>query len=254
MQATVNTRLFSVFAVLFAASFFTGCQSDDDAVPEPDYTLNELYSWSIQDAMVAEDSEIIDTLRAITRDNPGLEWKTINGQDYVLLATFHRFPSSYPAGDSISNSWGASWLFIPGQMKSRIRARFTPESDTTLRINQLLGLPPDGSNTHISQIWVNPARLYRPAGDTLIHTSTATARLSSDVSRDYITWFNDYIIYAYYHPLESENDHHYPWTRLGYTYDWSPDTEEVGLSEYVLQAESGIWVEQTSTASAFFKE
>jgi hypothetical protein len=54
-------------------------------------------------------------------------------------------------------------------------------------------------------------------------------------------------------PLTSATDYYYPWTRLGYTYDWAPDAKEVGMSEYVLQTGSGIWVEQTTTAAAFFK-
>jgi hypothetical protein len=58
-----------------------------------------------------------------------------------LEITFMRYPGSYPAGDSISNTWGESWVFVPTQMKQRLAPGFTAGSDTIMRICQLLGLP-----------------------------------------------------------------------------------------------------------------
>jgi hypothetical protein len=124
-----------------------------------------------------------------------------------------------------------------------------------MRICQLLGLPPANSrsNTHIAEMWVKADRLRRPAGNPDITTRTAGAALMSTVPPDFSTWFNNYIIYAYYHSLTSVTDYHYPWTRLGYTYDWAPNTKEVGLSEYVLQSTSGCWVEKVRTAHDYFQ-
>ncbi|MFY0254515.1 hypothetical protein ACDQ55_11225 [Chitinophaga sp. 30R24] len=241
--------------LLFAAITFAGCKKDDSNNPAPVYNLNQLYAQAVDDAMVADSSEISTALSPITTDNPDLQWKTINGQAYVLLATFMKYPNSYPVGDSITNTWGESWLFIPQQMKSRIAAGFTPTSDTIMRICQLLGLPPanTSSNTHIAQIWVKASSLYRPAGNPAIDTKTSGPVLISSVTPDYTTWFNNYIIYAYYRPLTLATDAHYPWTRMGYTYDWAPGASKVGMSEYVLQASSGAWVEQVSRAADFFR-
>src|SRR5690606_25279242 len=114
-----------------------------------------------------------------------------------LMATFMRFPDSYPAGDSITNTWGESWVFAPAQMKRRLGPVFTASSDTILRISQLLGLPPvnSRSNTHIAEIWVPAEQLFRPAGNPAIHTSTTGAVLVSGVSATYRTWFDGNIIY-----------------------------------------------------------
>lgn len=243
--------------MLLASVAFTSCnKNDDNPVTPPPATMDQLYGQAVQDAMVADSSEITDALWPITADNTDLQWKTINGQSYVLLATFMRFPSSYPEGDSITNVWGESWLFIPKQMKNKIGPSFTPTSDTMTRICQLLGLPPVNSktNTHIATMWVKAERLYRPAGNPAINTKSATAVLQSSVSSPaYATWFNNYIIYAYYRPLPTATDAHYPWTRMGYTYDWAPGVSRVGLSEYVLQAASGAWVEKVTRAADFFK-
>jgi hypothetical protein len=250
-NTSLNSRL-PIWLLVLVTLTISACSKDDD-VSTPQLTMDQLYASAIKDAMVADSSEIVDTLQPIVSTNNILQWKTINGQDYVLMATFMRFPSSYPEGDSITNTWGESWLFIPEQMKRRVS--FNASSDTTMRICQLLGLPPvnSRSNTHIAEVWVKASRLYRPAGNPDITTTTTGAALLNTVPADFSTWFNNYIIYAYYHTLQSATDFHYPWTRLGYTYDWDPNAKKVGLSEYVLQSTSGCWVEKVRTVSDYFK-
>lgn len=253
---TLKPAIRQLFVLAFATALFSvGCKKDD-APPQPQPTMEMLYDQSITDAMVADSSEVIDTLWPVKPDNQQLQWKTINGQSYVLAATFMRFPGSYPAGDSISNTWGESWVFIPAQMKGKLGPGLNPSSDTIQRICQLLGLPPRNgrSNTHIAEIWVRPEQLVRPAGNPAINTTSAGAALVGNTTAWYSNWFNGNIIYSYYHTLQSATDYHYPWTRLGYTYDWAPDaSSEVGLSEYVLQPSSGIWVEKVQTAGDFFR-
>jgi hypothetical protein len=249
---TPLNRLLS-FLLLLTAVCTASCSKEDE--PVPTYNLAALYANSVADAMIADSSEVIDSLWPIAATNSHLQWKTIHGQSYVLMATFMRFPSSYPEGDSITNTWGEAWLFIPAQMKSRIGQSFNASSDTLMRICQLLGLPPrnDRTNTHIAEMWVPASQLYRPAGNPAITTSTAGAALMPGLPAEYGSWFNNYIVYAYFHTLQSSTDFHYPWTRLGYTYDWAPGGKEVGLSEYVLQASSGCWVEKVRTASDYFR-
>ncbi|WP_143305499.1 hypothetical protein [Chitinophaga vietnamensis] len=234
----------------------SSCHKNNDDTPAPVYNNDQLYAAAIKDAMVADSSEITNTLWPISDADTQLKWKTINGQKYVLMATFMRFPSSYPSGDSITTTWGEAWLFIPAQMKQKLAKAFQPGSDTIMRVCQLLGLPPVNpkTNTHIAEMWVNASRLYRPAGNPDITTTTTGPVLLSTVSQSYATWFNNYIIYAYYHTLQNANDYHYPWTRLGYTYDWAPGSQQhIGLSEYVMQASSGCWVEKVSRAADYFK-
>ncbi|ATL48007.1 hypothetical protein COR50_12990 [Chitinophaga caeni] len=229
------------------------CSKDSDGEPLPS-DLQTLYSAAVKDAMVAEDDEIANNLMILSGSNPAVKWKTIHGQEYVLMATYMKYPGSYPAGDSITNTWGESWVFVPGQMKTKLNGRFTASSDTTLRINQLLGLPPLGenSNTHIAQVWVKLSNVYRPAGNPSVLTNSATYNLVDNVSQEYATWFDNYIIFAYYRSLVSATAYHYPWTRMGYTYDWAPgESEKNGLSEFVIMPNSGLWVESVQTASAF---
>lgn len=256
MKAIQSAKAFfrSFLLISCIALCIEGCKKDDVKPAKTKPTMAQLYSDAVDDAVIADNSEICDTLWAINKQDPHLSWKTIDGKEYVLMATFMKYPASYPVGDSITNTWGASWLFIPDQMKQRLTPGFMANSDTIQRICQLLGLPPagTGSNTHIAEIWVLAAQLFRPAGDPSITTTTTPGNLIPSNTADYDDWFNNYIIYAYFAPL-GPSDHHYPWTRLGYTYDWAPGSSHVGLSEYVLKANSGIWVEEVKTAPDFYK-
>jgi hypothetical protein len=255
MKTTQPAKAFFCAILLISgiALCLEGCKKDD-SLPMPTKTMKQLYADAIDDAMVSLKSEIIDTLWAINKQNPHLSWKTIHGKEYLLMATFMKYPASYPVGDSVTNTWGVTWLFIPDQMKQRLTPFFREQSDTIERLCQLLGLPPagKGSDTHIAEVWVPTSRLFRPAGDPSITTTTTPGHLISTTTDDYDTWFNNNIIYSYYAPL-GPSGHHYPWTRLGYTYDWAPGSSHVGLSEYVLDDSSGIWVEEDETAADFFK-
>ncbi len=253
MKRLTSHHLVAIFAVV-SIIILEGCKKDMGSPAAPD--LNQLYANAITDAMVTEGIERIDTLWPISNTNSKLQWKTVNGKQYVLMATFMRFPASYPEGDSITTTWGDAWLFIPQQMKMRISSSFKAGADTLTRICQMLGLPPVNSrtNTHIAEMWVPADSLQRPAGNPDIRATSASEVLIGGATPSYMNWFNNYIIYAYYHTLTSATDFHYPWTRLGYTYDWAPDSHEVGLSEYVLRAKTGCWVNKTRTASNYFKD
>ena len=63
---------------------------------------------------------------------------------------------------------------------------------------------------------------------------------------DYIAWFNANAVYSY-----CENT--YPWTRLGYTYDWAENGEEHGLSEFLLTDGAEVTVEFTKTLEEFLR-
>ena len=61
--------------------------------------------------------------------------------------------------------------------------------------------------------------------------------LSRDMSYTYEEWFTDRKNTIYY------GDHPYPWTGLGYTYDWGDPGCEVGLSEFVILGGSTVGVQ-----------
>lgn len=81
-------------------------------------------------------------------------------------------------------------------------------------------------------MWVKLEDIFRPAYVSDIKETEMADSFSDDVSEDYKEWFDANIISSYF-------EGQYPWTRLGYTYDWAMDNgEEYGLSEFVVRKNS----------------
>ncbi|GHU44240.1 hypothetical protein FACS1894190_15440 [Spirochaetia bacterium] len=63
---------------------------------------------------------------------------------------------------------------------------------------------------------------------------------------DFKKWFDGNIVFSYF-------DSAYPWTRLGYTYDWAPGSNEYGLSEFIVLKGVTVNVEFTKTFDEFIE-
>jgi len=235
-----------VYLSVLAVLLYTGCSKNDPPDPlSPQEKLEKLYESAVTDAITADSSEICDTLWPIIASNSKLEWKTINSEKYVLVGNFNGYPDSY-SDTSVTNSWGILWVFIPEQYKNRMKLSPATNIDTLLRMSQLLGLPPVNSNKYIVELWVRPADLYRPASDPEINDNTAGQYLAANSDADYDIWFNQQIYNSYF-----VNGTHYPWTRLGYTFDWASPASEVGVSEYCIKTNSLLFVKKLWLAKSY---
>jgi len=231
--------------VIIALLFQYGCTKKNalETTPEVPENLDNLYQSAIIDAMVADSSEICDSLLAINHNNSKLVWKTINGEEYVLVGNFNKYPSTY-SDTSLINSWGLIWVFIPTQFKNRITS--IQNNDTLLRMRQMLGLPPSNTNNYIVELWVKPEDIFRPSSDSEIDDNSAGLYFPNNADTNYITWFNQNIYDSYFGSWT-----HYPWTRLGYTYDWAKSASEVGVSEFCIKANSLLYVEKLDLATKY---
>ena len=61
---------------------------------------------------------------------------------------------------------------------------------------------------------------------------------------EYKAWFDSNIILSYF-------DSAYPWTRLGYTYDWAAGGSDYGLSEFLVRKDAVAQVEFTMSTDDF---
>ena len=125
-------------------------------------------------------------------------------------------------------------MTVVPDMREFFAGNVSRSSDLTLRAEQLLGGPQDWKYTYFVEMYVQPADLFRPAGDNEIDDATASLNLPSDAAPWYRDWINGNIIYSY-------SPEKYPWTRLGYTYDWGSPSH-VGLSEYVVEKGATVFV------------
>ncbi|MGN0179516.1 MAG: DUF3089 domain-containing protein [Monoglobaceae bacterium] len=192
-----------------------------------------LYHNAVEDAIQADEDEILP-LHPIDKS-----------AGRVLVCTWHKYPDSYPTGEEIEIKYGDVWVFTADEI-SQFGSKNGYSDDMVLRMEQLIGIPPQAGKTHFTTMWADPDDLYRPSADRQIDTASASLDFPAETDAEYIEWFNSNMNASYY-------PHRYPWTRLGYTYDWADNGTEYGLSEYVLKNGSTVTVEKTYTNEEFFE-
>jgi hypothetical protein len=201
----------------------------------PALSLDQIYQNAIEDAIIAKPSEIYAGLTPIVESNGNLSWQGDPGNKSVLVVTFTKYTSSYPVGAPVNTTWGETWVTVVPEIKTFFKEHGDTNVNVTLRTLQLLGLPPNSTNTYFVELWVNPQSLFRPTPDNEINDTAAQLTFPASATAEYKQWFNNNIIYSYF-------PERYPWTRLGYTYDWGYSDSHIGLSEFVLKQNSIVTV------------
>ncbi|MEG0229112.1 MAG: hypothetical protein RR640_00735 [Oscillospiraceae bacterium] len=206
-------------------------------------STEQLYKKSVEDAMIA-DADEIKPLVTLTKESNMVTWN--EKADKILLISWHKYPDRYKQGETTTLSHGEVWTFTDKEIAKWYQANKNGVSDWNLRFKQLIGLPPDSKYTHFTALWANPADVYRPAYITDIATANMATTLIEKENTEYKNWFNDNILFSYYEDA-------YPWTRLGYTYDWADNGTEYGLSEFLIAKDAAVSIEFTKTTEDFIK-
>lgn len=197
-----------------------------------------LWAAAMEDAVFSEDHEVLE-LVCLTPQDSRVIWDEAGQR--VLLVTWHDYQEPCAPGDSLDQE--EIWATSLGELIQWYRKNGGSVTDWDLRFAQLLGMPNDGSCTRFSAFWVAPSEVIRPAYVTDV---TAQMEIGYDQITDtaYRSWFDANILYSYF---ESQ----YPWTRLGYTYDWSGGDSPYGLTEFLLQDGSEAEIAFTYSTQAF---
>lgn len=262
----LTQQLFRTVSLLSLLCLLAACGSDfPDAAPAP-VSLQAQYSSAVADARTASASEISRYLTPITNDNPDLIWENgVVGSRLLVVSWLGDAGRYYKCNDPDGCVGNDScieggecptyrydtWVTVVPELKNF----FGISAPQPLRVAQLLGLPPEaaaeggsGEYKYMLEMWVSPQDLFRPCPDSEISDTVcetgfptdsfqmldpnnkvrATAGPEYGVFKNYSSWFTNQARYSY--TLGSSP---YPWTRLGYTYDWGSGNH-VGLSEFVL--------------------
>ncbi len=217
------------------------------AVPSPEQpptppSAQELYRRAVVDAMTIEPDEILP-LVAIAEDAPLCSWK--DGK--TLLLTWHRYPDSYIPGQEFTLSYGAVWTFTDKEILKRFREeKQRGVTDWDTRFRQLIGVPPGREYTHFTAMWTRPEDILRPGYAWRLEQTVGADNFPEKPDAGYKTWFDGNIIWSYF-------DSAYPWTRLGYTYDWGGGESEYGLSEFLIRKDAVVDVEFTLATEEFIR-
>jgi hypothetical protein len=198
---------------------------------------------------------VYSTLTEIEPYNKKLAWDTINGEVYVLAVTWKADTTYYTQKNKYDNATGL-YSYNTGNYPVFVTAapylkekHLNTKSDRklTMRLNQLLGLPPVASYSYFLEVWVRPEDLLRPCFSPAIDTNACefTPSKADQLRTDYMCWLYQYIYDSYQDPDMMKR---YPFSHLGYTYDWSPKNKShVGLSEFVIGKNKDIYIKKVYT-------
>ena len=260
--------------LLFAVSCLalTSCSKDGSASIDPQAE----YNAAVQDAQTLTSAKISKNLTAIVPENTNLIWENDVPGTRVLVATWignqaacqNYMDQNSPGckeGQECQNYSYNSWVSVVPELKHLLG-----HYPTLLRVAQSLGLPPPAAtqtleNTCILELYVSPAELFRPSADPEVSDHEAELAFPADRFRkfddtlliysempcdpnycdnctgsgkcgmtSYRKWYSNRRTYVY---SQTSVNSPYPWTALGYTYDWgNPIPPHFGLSEFVINS------------------
>jgi hypothetical protein len=138
------------------------------------------------------------------------------------------------------------WVTVEPRLQKFCTAFFAAHGrnleQLTLRLEQRLGLPPQGGKWKFLEIRLNHPTLdviFRPCLDPATDRADCLPPAggeSSLAATDHRSWLHKQYVDAYGKSPQSA----YPWTGLGYTFDWAPgaqpgEFQRFGESEFVIR-------------------
>lgn len=216
-------------------------------VPAPDTTA--MYGAAIADAAEATPDEVWEQLTAIRQDNPALQWQVGSAEPRVRLVTW----TSWTGYD---DRVGAElvlarevWVTVAPELRQRCSSWALLGEALELRLEQMLGLPPQAGKDRFVEIYARPDDLFRPCADPEVGDHRCEIEVSADHLPSVPDWHRDWYEGVKGSSYASDG---YPWTRLGYTYDWGGDpASDVGLSEFVIRAGAVVAVASVEPTATF---
>ncbi|MBN1572346.1 MAG: hypothetical protein JW984_04025 [Deltaproteobacteria bacterium] len=245
----------AIFALSTSSVILSACATMSPAIGSGDLNkLKSAYIMAVADAETAEPSEISTNLVPIVETNKNLVWRGEPGKRELLVVTW----TSWNGYDVLVGKkmvlTREIWVTTVPELKEFSRenrlGRLAPEA-LTLRLEGLMGLPPNNGKDRFVEIWVSPEDLFRPSPDPEVTDMEAELDFPGPkrlvtISKKHILWFNDLRSKSY-------GEGGYPWTRLGYTYDWGSKEGEVGLSEFVIMEGAEVTINSVTKTSDYCK-
>jgi hypothetical protein len=148
---------------------------------------------------------------------------------------------SYIADQPVEVKWDI-WATAGDEVRNKCKGA----SNLSLRIWQILGMPPDQGGTWrmVTLTGVQPANIFRPCTDPRTDTTQCNGTsfvepLPPNAPPNFFEWFAKQAISSWQISRPRHKGVSYPWTRLGYSFDWDPQaTSPYGASEYVIPGRS----------------
>lgn len=234
----------------------------------------QAYARAIADAAVSRPGEVVQDLVVADPGDARTEWATIDGEPHMLVSRLGYRPLSAVSPGEAFTVPSAVFVVLPGEVRAACEeygcAKMTT-AEPDLQLKQLLGLPPDADYGVVSRVWVRPVDLFRPCTqvDPLIPTCPQLVVNTTQAGVDRSSFLISQGMYAWRTqrrgtttPISCAQDFQntmrgncfgFPWTRLGYTYDWTPGArDDRGLTEFVIAPGSRVVLESTGTQRQYY--
>src|SRR5579863_3227163 len=161
---------------------------------------------------------------------------TVGPDGTVEVATATKYNVTSPL-------YGDTWVTVVPELLTMCR-QFT--GDVALQVREVLGLPPNHEIPMIFVMKVQAADIFRPTPDptpwTLCPCGNPAGNqcnfdpkvqcgnsFPKDVASSHVQWIANTTLNVRQIPGG------FPWTHLGYTYNWKPRADSYGASEYIVR-------------------
>lgn len=181
----------------------------------PIYAVEDdnLYTQAIEDAKQIKDDEIKELFKVPTG--------TFSVVTFDKKSKTKKIKKDTKALDDI-------WVTSYQELKDRCKK--IPKNKSLKRnIQKLLGLPLSKKKKNFLVIEVESSQLIRPCANPDTQKLKCSAYFPTNISPMHKGWYNDQKIELY------KKGNKYPWTRLGYTCNWSSGKCEYGVSEFIIK-------------------
>ncbi|MEM6328409.1 MAG: hypothetical protein AAF791_14945, partial [Bacteroidota bacterium] len=126
------------------------------------------------------------------------------------------------------------WVTVAPQVQDACREFDQDPQALRDRLQQFLGLKPEPAKSRVFvTLQVARTDVFRACTDPSLETTTCSEFVPAGTPDEHVAWVAKQMLSSYVVSSTAEGTG-YPWTRMGYTYDWNPTTPEVGAFEYVI--------------------
>lgn len=212
-------------------------------------TPAERYTRAVQDAREPAPGKVCTSLVPVCAENTRLQRRIIDGAEHILVVSW-KAQNFYPDSGMYNTDKHQIWVTTSPELRQRMSG--VRPRHRVLRLKQLLGLPPEGDYKYFVELWVRPGDLFRPCPDGEIADTRCAISLpaTDSAAAMHLNWVSSFRQIAF--PADGTS-RAYPWTQLGYTYDWSPrNKSHRGCSEFVIRTNSNVYVHRISTTDGYF--
>lgn len=204
---------------------------------------NQTYARAVDAMSLPQPWEVSDKLLSVDPHKPVTVVSWMRPDEVERLKSGTQWIAQSPAD---------LWITIAPQVRNfckQFRAEHGDDPEQLdLRLEQRLGMPPaSGKRFFVEIVIADPssrANLFRPCAVPDVNsTACPIGPPPASVDATHRRWFYT----QYYRSYGQARPSPYPWTSLGYTFDWAPRAREIGDMEFIKHGESEFVVPKGAT-------